>query len=134
MVSLDGVIVEIYHGCSMDDLVANIKGVSYQAPTTGMVEMIKRRHLAPMYGSRVMISPEKKDYLVIDKIPDIIHCGHVHTIGISNYKNILLINSGTWQAQTDFQKKVNIVPTPAKVPFVDLRTMKSGIMDFNSID
>jgi Archaeal DNA polymerase II, small subunit/DNA polymerase delta, subunit B len=134
VVSLDGLTVEIYHGCSMDDLVANVKGVSYQEPTTGMAEMVKRRHLAPTYGSRVMISPEKRDYLVIDKVPDIIHCGHVHTLGVSNYKNILLINSGTWQAQTDFQKKVNIVPTPAKVPFVDLKTMKPGIMDFNSVD
>ncbi|MDR2944806.1 MAG: DNA-directed DNA polymerase II small subunit [Methanosarcinales archaeon] len=131
VVSMDGVCVQIYHGCSMDDMVAAIKGVSYQEPTTGMVEMVKRRHLAPTYGSRVMISPEKKDYLIIDKVPDIIHCGHVHTVGIQNYKNILLINSGTWQAQTDFQKKVNIVPNPAKVPFVDLRTMKPGILDFN---
>ena len=134
VVSLDGITLEIYHGCSMDDLVANVKGVSYQEPTTGMKEMVKRRHLAPTYGSRVMISPEKRDYLVIDKVPDIIHCGHVHTVGVSNYKNILLINSGTWQAQTDFQKRVNIMPTPAKVPFVDLKTMKPGIMDFNSTD
>ena len=134
VISMDEITVEIYHGCSMDDMVANIKGVSYQEPTTGMTEMVKRRHLAPTYGSRVMISPEKRDYLVIDKVPDIIHCGHVHTLGVSNYKNILLINSGTWQAQTDFQKKVNIVPTPAKVPFVDLKTMKPGIMDFNNVD
>ncbi|MDV0445213.1 hypothetical protein MmiAt1_07700 [Methanimicrococcus sp. At1] len=134
VISLDGICVQIYHGCSMDDMVASIKGVSYQEPTTGMVEMVKRRHLAPTYGSRVMISPEKKDYLIIDKVPDIIHCGHVHTIGIQNYKNILLINSGTWQAQTDFQKKVNIVPNPAKVPFVDFRTMKPGILDFNLAD
>jgi DNA polymerase II small subunit len=131
LVTIDNVYVQIYHGCSMDDLVANIKGVSYQSPTTGMIEMVKRRHLAPTYGSRVMISPEKKDYLLIDKIPNIIHCGHVHTIGVAVYKNILLINSGTWQSQTDFQKTVNIVPTPAKVPFVDLRTMKAGILDFN---
>lgn len=130
LVSLGGINVEIYHGCSMDDMVAAIKGVSYQTPTTGMIEMVKRRHLAPTYGSRVMISPEKKDYMVIDKVPDIIHCGHVHTVGVTNYKNILLINSGTWQAQTDFQKKVNIMPTPAKVPFVDLRTRKTGILNF----
>ncbi|MDY0267000.1 MAG: DNA-directed DNA polymerase II small subunit [Methanimicrococcus sp.] len=131
VISIDGICVHIYHGCSMDDMVASIKGVSYQEPTSGMVEMVKRRHLAPTYGSRVMISPEKKDYLIIDKVPDIIHCGHVHTIGVQNYKNILLINSGTWQAQTDFQKKVNIVPNPAKVPFVDLKTMRPGILDFN---
>ena len=134
LISLGDVTVEIYHGCSMDDMVASIKGVSYQTPTTGMIEMVKRRHLAPTYGSRVMISPEKKDYLVIDKVPDIIHCGHVHTVGVTTYKNILLINSGTWQAQTDFQRKINIMPTPAKVPFLDLQTRKPGILNFNSTE
>lgn len=131
LVSLDGVRVLMYHGCSMDDMVATIKGVSYEEPTTGMVEMIKRRHLAPLYGGRVVIAPESKDYLVIDEIPDIMHCGHVHTIGIEYYKNILLLNSGTWQAQTDFQRKVNIHPSPAKIPIVNLKTLRAQYIDFN---
>ncbi len=130
MVNLDGVKVLMYHGRSIDDLVAEIPGVSYQDPTTAMVEMMKRRHLSPIYGSRVSIAPEKHDHFVIDRIPDILHCGHVHTVGVKNYKNVLLINSGTWQAQTEFQKRVNLMPTPAQVPVVDLSNLKTTMLKF----
>ncbi|HJH31593.1 MAG TPA: DNA-directed DNA polymerase II small subunit [Methanosarcinaceae archaeon] len=130
MVNLDGVRVLMYHGRSIDDLVAAIPGVSYQEPTTAMVEMMKRRHLSPIYGSKVSIAPEKQDHFVINQIPDILHCGHVHTVGVKNYKNVLLINSGTWQAQTEFQKRVNLVPMPAQVPVVDLSSLKTTMLKF----
>jgi Archaeal DNA polymerase II, small subunit/DNA polymerase delta, subunit B len=131
IVDLDGVKVLLYHGRSIDDLVASVPGVSYSDPTKAMVEMMKFRHLSPIYGSRVSIAPEKKDYFVIGNVPDILHCGHVHTVGVEWYKNVLLINSGTWQDQTEFQKRVNVVPTPAQVPVVDLATLKTTILKFD---
>ena len=131
LVDLDGVRILIYHGRSIDDLVASIPGVSYQEPAGAVLEMVKRRHLAPTYGSRVSISPEKKDYFVIDPLPEIIHTGHVHTLGVQRYKNILLVNSGTWQAQTEFQKRVNLMPVPARVPIVDLADFDVKILGFD---
>jgi DNA polymerase II small subunit len=74
-----------------------------------MIEMLRRRHLSPIYGSRVSIAPEHEDHYVIARPPAILHCGHVHTVGIARYKGVAVINSGTWQSQTDFQK-VNIQP------------------------
>ncbi len=131
LVDLDGVSILIYHGRSIDDLVASVPGVSYQEPAGAVLEMIKRRHLAPTYGSRVSISPEKKDYFIIDPVPDIIHTGHVHTLGVQRYKNVLLVNSGTWQAQTEFQKRVNLMPMPAQVPVVDLADFGVTILKFD---
>lgn len=128
---LDGVRLLIYHGRSIDDLVASVPGVSYQEPAGAVLEMLKRRHLAPTYGSRVSISPEKKDYFIIDPVPDIIHTGHVHTLGVQRYKNVLLVNSGTWQGQTEFQKRVNLVPVPARVPIVDLENFDVKILAFD---
>lgn len=128
---LDGVRILVYHGRSIDDLVASVPGVSYQEPAGAVLEMLKRRHLAPTYGSRVSISPEKKDYFVIDPMPDIIHTGHVHTLGVQRYKNVLLVNSGTWQGQTEFQKRVNLVPVPARVPIVDLENFDVKILAFD---
>ncbi len=130
LVDLDGVRVLMYHGRSIDDLVASVPGVSYQEPAEAMVEMMKRRHLSPIYGSRVSIAPEKTDHFVIDPVPDILHCGHVHTVGVKRYKNVLLINSGTWQDQTEFQKRVNVVPMPALVPVVDLENFKTTLLQF----
>jgi len=130
LISLDGIKVLMYHGRSIDDLVQSLPGVSYQNPTTAMTEMLKFRHLSPIYGGRVSIAPEKHDHFVIDQVPDIFHCGHVHTVGVRHYKNVLMINSGTWQSQTEFQKRVNLVPVPAQVPVVDLSTLKTTMLKF----
>ena len=126
-----GVKVLIYHGRSMDDIIANIPGFSYNEPTKPMTEMLKLRHLSPIYGGRVSIAPEKKDHFVIDQIPDILHCGHVHTVGVSSYRDVLTINSGTWQSQTEFQKRMNLMPVPSRATLVDLSGMEYKIMDFN---
>ncbi|MDD4447964.1 MAG: DNA-directed DNA polymerase II small subunit [Methanothrix sp.] len=122
--TLSGVSVLIYHGRSIDDLVLRLPGISYAAPEKAMIEMLRRRHLAPIYGGRVSIAPEHEDHYVISRPPAILHCGHVHTVGIARYKGVAVINSGTWQSQTDFQKKMNIQPVSAVVPIVDLATMK----------
>jgi DNA polymerase II small subunit len=123
-VTLEGASLLVYHGRSIDDLVMRVPGLSYNEPEKAMVEMLRRRHLSPIYGGRVSIAPEHQDHYVIHKPPSILHCGHVHTVGIARYKGVAAINSGTWQSQTDFQKKMNIQPTPATVPIVDLATMK----------
>ena len=106
-------------------------GFSYTEPIKPMNEMLKLRHLSPIYGGRVSIAPEKKDHFVIDEIPDILHCGHVHTVGVSRYRDVLTINSGTWQSQTEFQKRMNLMPVPARATLVDLSGMEYKIMDFN---
>ncbi|MCX9010623.1 MAG: DNA-directed DNA polymerase II small subunit [Candidatus Methanoperedens sp.] len=131
MVDIGGARVLIYHGRSMDDIIASIPGFSYAEPARPMVEMLKLRHLSPIYGGRVSIAPEKEDHFVIDPIPDILHCGHVHTVGVTRYKGVLTINSGTWQSQTEFQKRMNLQPVPARATVVDLATMEYRIMQFN---
>ncbi|HPA98001.1 MAG TPA: DNA-directed DNA polymerase II small subunit [Methanothrix sp.] len=123
-VTLSGISVLIYHGRSIDDLVLRLPGISYAAPEKAMIEMLRRRHLSPIYGSRVSIAPEHEDHYVISRPPAILHCGHVHTVGIARYKGVLVVNSGTWQSQTDFQKKMNIQPVAGVVPAVDLASMK----------
>ena len=51
---------------------------------------------------------------------------------MTRYKGVTAINSGTWQGQTDFQKKMNIQPTPAIVPYLDLSTMRARRLIFAS--
>ena len=131
LVEIGGARVLIYHGRSMDDIIANTPGFSYADPSKPMNEMLKLRHLSPIYGGRVSIAPEKKDHFVIDPIPDILHCGHVHTVGVSRYKDVLTINSGTWQSQTEFQKRMNLQPMPAKATIVNLASMDYKILSFD---
>ncbi|MEA1999405.1 MAG: DNA polymerase II small subunit, partial [Euryarchaeota archaeon] len=66
------------------------------------------------------------------QVPDIFHCGHTHTVGVSKYRNVLLINSGTWQSQTPYQKKRDINPTAGCATLVELSELKTKILDFGN--
>jgi DNA polymerase II small subunit len=129
-IQLGGRRVLVYHGQSYDDLVNAIPRLTYGKPEDAMVEMLKRRHLAPIYGNSLAIVPQEHDYGVIDLVPDIFQCGHTHTVGQSRYRNVLLINSGTWQAQTPYQKKRDITPVPGCATVVDLSSMRVKVLDF----
>ena len=118
VVSLDGITVLIYHGRSFDDLVMAVKEFTHERNDLLMESLLRKRHLAPIYGERTPLASELEDYLVIEEIPDIFHTGHVHINTYRKFKGIHLINSGTFQTQTEFQKIYNIEPTPAEVPIL----------------
>ena len=118
VVSLDGIKVLIYHGRSFDDLVMAVKQFTHERNDLLMEELLQKRHLAPIYGERTPLASELEDYLVIDEVPDVMHTGHVHINTYRKFKGIHLINSGTFQTQTEFQKIYNIEPTPAEVPIL----------------
>jgi len=118
VVSPDGINVLIYHGRSFDDLVMAVKQFTYEKNDLLMEELLKKRHLAPIYGERTPLASELEDYLVIEEVPDIFHTGHVHVNSYRRFNGIHLINSGTFQTQISFQKIHNIEPTPAEVPVI----------------
>jgi DNA polymerase II small subunit len=129
LISIDGIKVLIYHGRSFDDLAMTVKGLSHQQSDVIMKELLEKRHLAPIYGERTPLASEIEDHLVIEEIPDVFHTGHVHINSYKKYKGIHLINSGTFQSQTEFQKIYNIVPTCAQVPVLHQGSIK--ILDFS---
>ena len=118
--SVEGRTVLTYHGKSMDDWISGVRGMSYDEPLKVMEAMCKTRHLAPIYGQRNALAPEKRDYLVMEYVPDIFVSGHVHGAGEEIYRGIRLINASTWQSQTEYQKMHNFNPDPAIMPVVDL--------------
>ncbi|WP_407067183.1 DNA-directed DNA polymerase II small subunit [Haloarcula regularis] len=119
VVTVEGVSVLMYHGVSLDEVIAELpdEEASYEDPHEAMYHLLKKRHVAPQYGGHTRLAPEKKDYLVIEDVPDVFHTGHVHKLGWGEYHNVLALNSGCWQAQTDFQKSVNIDPDAGYAPF-----------------
>lgn len=122
-IKLHGVTFLIYHGKSLDDVIATTPDLSYGRPTDAMKLLLRSRHLAPTYGKRTALSPELRDFMVIDPVPDVLHSGHIHAFGAVNYRGTLLVNSGTWQAQTSFQYNMGLEPTPSIIPVLDLSTM-----------
>ncbi|MGF3521940.1 MAG: DNA-directed DNA polymerase II small subunit, partial [Candidatus Bathyarchaeia archaeon] len=129
-VSLHGVEVLMYHGRSLDDIIGAVPDINHEHPEKAMRLLMQGRHLAPIYGGKTLLSPENRDYLVIDKVPDIFHAGHIHVLGCCNYRGVLVVNSGGWQDQTDYMAKLGLVPTPGKVPVVNLQTLETTILSF----
>jgi len=130
LLSLHGVEVLMYHGISLNDIIGVVPGMDHDHPEKAMRLLMQSRHLAPMYGGKTMLSPENRDYLVIDRVPDIFHAGHIHVLGYCNYRGVLVVNSGGWQKQTDYMEKLGLVPTPGKVPVVNLQTLETTVLSF----
>jgi len=124
----------IYHGESMHDITRVIHDLDINKPIETMKEFLIGRHLAPTFGGKTQIAPVNTDHLIVEKIPDIFHTGHVHINGIGKYRNVTLVNSGCFQAQTDFMKSFGIMPTPGIVPVIELDSLDFLTLDFNKIN
>lgn len=122
----------LYHGRSLDDVIASIPNVSFQMPDKAMRLLLQSRHLAPIYGERTSIAPDKIDHMIIENPPDIFHSGHVHVIKIDSYRGTLIVNSGAWQGRTEFQKKMGLVPNPGIIPIVNLQTLQATPLNFTT--
>jgi DNA polymerase II small subunit len=94
--------------------------------------LLQCRHLAPIYGQRTPIAAEPRDFLVIDRVPDIFHAGHVHVQAHEKYRGVLIVNSGAWQKQTEYQSKMGLEPTPGIIPVVNLQTLQVMTLNFTT--
>jgi len=122
----------VFHGDSLLDLNMLIPGLENNKPVNTMIELLKCRHLAPVYGKKTQIAPTNKDWLVIDKIPDIFHTGHIHINGMGYYNNIMLCNSGCFQSQTEFMNSLGIHPTPGILSLIELDSLKGTYLDLKN--
>jgi DNA polymerase II small subunit len=130
MVSLHNVEVLMSHGRSLDDIIATVPGLDHSHPEKAMKLLLQSRHLAPIYGGKTMLAPENRDFLVIERVPDVFHAGHVHVVGCCNHRGVLIVNSGGWQDQTEYMQKLGLIPTPGRVPLVNLQTLETNILSF----
>ncbi len=49
-----------YHGRSLDDWIGGVQGLTYNNPLDAMKEMLKRRHVAPIYGGTYTFGPRER--------------------------------------------------------------------------
>ena len=132
ILSLHGVKVLIMHGRSLDDVISTVPGMSFEKPDEAMKFLLQCRHLAPIYGSRTLIASEPMDHLVIEERPDIFHAGHVHMMSYSSYRGTMIVNSGAWQEQTEYQREMGHTPNPGIAPIIDLKNFNIFPLDFAS--
>jgi len=132
-VTIEGLKTQMYHGYSMQALIADVPGLSFARPEEIAMEFLKRRNFASIYDKNT-ISPEHKDYLFTEEC-DLLLSAHVHKIGYSEYHGCVIMNSGTWLDKTTaWQLRLGFMPTPA---IMGVYNMKSGHivhMDFNKAE
>ena len=133
MVKLHGLKTLVYHGTSFIDFIAHYSELNFENCAKSMVEMLKKRHIHPYYGGKP-ITPEKEDFMVIDEVPDIFHTGESHNNSYDFYRGTVCVNSGTWQAITEYIIKLGQKATPAVVPLVDMKRGKISAMHFDKED
>jgi len=119
---LNGVRFLLNHGRPLDDAIPYVPGASFQNQKNALIQLLKARHLGPIYGEKTPYAPETNDSLVIENIPDVWHLGHTHVNEFVVYRGVKIINAGTFQNQTDWQRRLNINPTPGIIPFFNLQT------------
>jgi DNA polymerase II small subunit len=129
-VALHGVRFLLHHGRSLDDIIASVPSMDFTQPEKAMRLQLQCRHLASEYGKRTSIAPERVDHLVIQDVPDVFQSGHIHVVKYENYRGTQIVNSGAWQAQTDYQRRGGLIPTPGILTMVNLRTLQVHPMDF----
>lgn len=128
---IEGRRVLTYHGKSFDDWIASVQQLKYDNPLDVMNEMVRSRHMAPIFGMKNALAPEKKDYLAMTNVPDIFVTGHVHKFGYRDYKGVKMINASTWQSQTEYQKMHNFNPDPSRMPVIHLGTGAVELKNFS---
>ncbi len=126
---IEGIKHILYHGTSMDSMISNIPKLTYEDPKEVMATYVRKRHLSPIYGENPIV-PEKIDYLLMRTLPNVLHTGHVHTYARGVYRNVALINSATFQDQTEYQLKQGHVPTPGVIPMLELKSSQMHLFDF----
>ncbi len=103
-VSVNGIKFLCFHGQSLDDIALQVSfGTSVEPARLGRV-LLKHRHLAPTYGGRTLIAPDKEDLLVISEIPDVFLIGHVHHPSEDFYKNVLILTTSSLTSDTSLEK------------------------------
>ena len=113
LLDLAGVSVLCYHGKSFDDLVS-LCDLTYDKPILMMKELLMRRHLAPVYGGKTLLAPEAR----------LLVCRQLQPPA-------QLLNPGTWQSQTDFQRMMGFQPDPNRAIAVNLQSFETQVLDFN---
>jgi DNA polymerase II small subunit len=131
LVEIGGLKILLYYGGSISGFRNLIDGGGSLKINDFMKEILRRRHLAPVYGEMDIIPNKDIDDLVLNELPDIFVLGGQNRVMTSNYNNISIISTSCWQFNTDFEKGIGGESDPCKVPILNLKSKEVKILDFS---
>lgn len=130
-INLNGIDMLSYHGKGMDDIIPRMDDVSYENSIQGMKHMLKKRHLAPIWGERNALSPEETDQMVIQTPPDIFVTGHTHSHGFEWYRGVPCVVSSTMQGQTEFMQMLGYSSMKGYLTIYNIRNREAKVIAFH---
>ncbi len=119
LVRMHGVTVLLYHGQSLDEVFSQLQSASKTRPSVGIRALLRARHVAPSYGGLTSIAPEREDLLIIDPVPDIMHCGHLGFPDEDVYRGTLMLSTPSWTGKSE-----SLPQSQGKAALVDLSTFE----------
>jgi len=120
-VEIEGLKILLYHGSCLHDLFSNVSGLSYETPQHSIVELLRRRNIMLSYGLKHPYAPERKNFMALKEVPDLVFVGDLHHIGYATYKGTTIVNNSTWQDRTEYQIMQGHVPTPGIAVVMNLK-------------
>jgi DNA polymerase II small subunit len=124
----------LYHGQSFDYFVQNNEKIrlngGYKKVDLLMDLLLKKRRISNTKSSR--LNPQNRKSLIIKEEPDVFVTGHTHTTKISKKQGVMILNPGTFQSQTSFQKEQNILPDECKLILLEPNSEKIKIINFKN--
>lgn len=132
--SFPGLDCLLYHGGSFiyyADSIPHIRSAGGQKRADLIMKyLLQRRHLAPTHNAAMTIPTTDRDWLLIDRVPDLFVSGHIHRVSVSSYRNVTCINAGCWTETTEDQVKRGLEPQPSKLIMLNLKTRAAKVMNF----
>jgi DNA polymerase II small subunit len=110
----------VYHGSGL------IGGMfAMNIPPTKPEEVIKelliKRDLMSVYGTKHPYAPEPKAYMLVREHPDLYIGGDNHYNAYAQYRGTTIINNGCWQTISAYAASKGFINTPGRVPQFSLR-------------
>ena len=130
--SLEEMNLLVFHGQG-NELFQKHFQESHFNPATAIKQLLEYRHLHPEYGSYNPLAPFKRDYLVIDEIPDVIVSGHLHHAYFEEYKGIKIITCGTFQRENQRKTQLKSKVSLGIIPVLDTVTGNVEMIDLTTL-
>lgn len=130
VLNIDDLKFFIYSGGSIDNFRSLLSKGKDKKINEIIGEILKRRHLAPVYSEMDIIVSKEKDDLILRDVFDVFVLGGQGILDIGSYNNILTISNSCWKKGMKNFGKVDY----CKVPIFNLKNREVKVLDFSNGD
>lgn len=111
----------IYHGSGLIGAM-DAMNIPPTKPEEAIKELLIKRDLMSVYGTKHPYAPEPKAYMLVREHPDVYIGGDNHYNAYTQYRGTTIINNGCWQLTSDYAASKGFIATPGRVPQFNFKT------------